>query len=243
METEIEKIERIKAAKKAVPGGRPKFKNLIKNWLHQGFTYMDRGEQGFKLFTEILEFLLVGIVLNMLLRNQTTIVLILLYSFIIVHTFNWITNNLFWSVIMFSFPGIKNPGPVKTNDYLNSMSKRLKTSRCISGMLIYGSMTRGKWHNRSDIDMRLLRKNGVMNFLYAGLVMMRERFIAFIYMQPIDIFLADDIDFLLKMRNDESPIFLIKNDVRLENQFPDVRERNLSIKDFEGHDMSSSSNK
>jgi len=50
--------------------------------------------------------------------------------------------------------------------------------------------------------------------------MMRERFIAFLMRQPTDMFLADDVGYLTKMRSDEKPVFLIKRDERLEVMFP-----------------------
>ena len=59
MESEIERSARLKARKKAVPGGPPKLQTLVKNWIHQGFLYMDRGEQFGKFLTETLEFSIV----------------------------------------------------------------------------------------------------------------------------------------------------------------------------------------
>jgi predicted nucleotidyltransferase len=236
METEIEKSERLKAKKKAVPGGKPKLINLVKNWLHQGFTYMDKGEQIFKFMTEAVEIMLVYFVLYYVFKIQREDVTLLFFSFIIVHTFNWVTNNLFWSIIMFSFPSLRNPGAVNTYNYLNSMANRLKSDRSISGLSLYGSMSRKQWHDRSDIDMRLLRCSGILNLIFAGFVMMRERLIAFVYRQPLDIFLADDIAFLSKMRSDERPLFLIKRDPRLEKKYPDNGERKLDMDDFINRD-------
>jgi predicted nucleotidyltransferase len=116
------------------------------------------------------------------------------------------------------------------------MANRLKSDRSISGLSLYGSMSRKQWHDRSDIDMRLLRCSGILNLIFAGFVMMRERLIAFVYRQPLDIFLADDIAFLSKMRSDERPLFLIKRDPRLEKKYPDNGERKLDMDDFINRD-------
>ncbi len=234
MESEVEKSERLKAKKKATPGGLPKLQTLIKNWIHQGFLYMDRSEMFFKFFTEVSEFLLVGVLLYWFGRHTMSIASISVVSFIIVHTFNWITNNLFWSIVMFAFPNLKNRGMEQTYKYLKDMANRLRENKSITGMALYGSVSRKQWHERSDLDIRFLRASGFLNALHANLIMMRERFIAFLLRQPTDIFLADDIDFLLKMRSDEKPLFLIKRDVRLDDTYPDNIERTLTMGDF-GH--------
>ncbi len=228
MDSEIEKSERLKARKKAVPGGLPKPQTLVKNWIHQGFLYMDKGERLFKLFTELSEFLLVFVLLNWFVQPTMGVMSIAMTSFIIVHTFNWITNNLFWSIVMFAFPNLKNRGMEKTIQYLKNMAERLQRNESITGMALYGSISRRKWHKRSDLDIRLLRAPGFLNLLRANLVMMRERFIAFLLRQPTDIFLADDVKFLAKMRSDENPVLLIKRDKRLDTIYPGNQEQLIS---------------
>ena len=228
MESEIERSERLKSIKKAVPGGFPKPQTLIKNWIHQGLLYMDRGEQIFKLFIEAVEFLLIFVFLSGFVKNDLGVTGIAMSSFLIVHTFNWITNNLFWSIVMFAFPNLKNRGMEKTVQYLENMADRLRGNKSISGMALYGSISRRQWHNRSDLDIRLLRAPGGFNLLLANFVMMRERFIAFLLRQPTDIFLADDVKFLAKMRSDENPVLLIKRDKRLDTIYPGNQEQLIS---------------
>ena len=87
------------------------------------------------------------------------------------------------------------------------MTDRLRRDNSIIGIALYGSISRRQWHNRSDLDMRLLRASGFLNALRANLVMMRERIIAFLQRQPTDIYTADDIAFLAKMRSDECRLF------------------------------------
>ena len=232
MESEIEKSERLKAKKKATPGGLPKPQTLVKNWIHQGFLYMDRSEMIFKFLTEASEFLLVCVLLHWFSQQTMSIAYITVISFIVVHTFNWITNNLFWSIVIFAFPNLKNRGREQTVKYLKNMANRLRGNESITGMALYGSITRKQWHERSDLDIRLLRSSGFLNAIHANLIMMRERFIAFLLRQPTDIFLADDISFLLKMRSDEKPLFLIKRDMRLDKTYPDNPERKIDLEDL-----------
>jgi len=220
-----------KKNRKAKPGQRPRYVNLLRNWIHQGISYMDSGELFTRLFVELVEILLVYYFLKSLLPDYN-LALHLCVSILIVHTWNWVTNCLFWALVIFAFPDMKNPGAEPTITYLNNMRDRLLQSQSITGVAIYGSVSRGIWHSRSDIDMRILRKRGLTSLLPSSLITMRERFIAFISKQPIDLFLADDVDFLLKMRNDEMPIMLVCRDDRLKTIYSNCVDRPLSINDL-----------
>ena len=214
-----------KKSRKASVDGQIRYMNFLKNWLHQAFTYMDTGEKIFRVSLEAIE---VGIfiVFSKLLFDPPLIPTLLI-SFLIIHTVNWVTNCLFWAVAIFAIPDLTNPGEKKTLKYLKNMTNRLKMHNSISGLAIYGSVSRGKWHNRSDIDIRILRLPGFMNLIKSCLLTLQERFIAFITKQPMDLFLADEVVFLKKMRSDEKPIFLIKRDKRLDKMYPDNPEQIL----------------
>lgn len=225
-------------SRKAIAGGPIVVKNLIKNWLHQAISYMDTGELIIRLFIEFMELSFVALLLSYFTGLSIFNYWILLFSFIIVHTYNWITNGLFWALIIFAFPNLNNPGAKKTVDYLNNMRDRLTKSSCITGVAIYGSVSRSKWHKRSDIDIRFLRKKGIICLILSSFITMRERFYAFMYKQPMDLFLADDTDFLLKMREDEIPIMLICRDKRLNLIYTNCTERYMQISDLIAKDIS-----
>jgi hypothetical protein len=65
---------------------------------------------------------------------------------------------------------------------------------------------------------------------------MRERFQAFLSKQPMDLFLADDVDFLKKMRSDEIPLLTLCRDDRLKSLYPDCREKKVHLTDLLGED-------
>ena len=214
--------------------------NIPRNWLHQGMSYMDSGELSVRILLELVQILFLALLLNWLFLDWAP-ALSLLVSFFVVHTWNWITNNLFWSIMIFTFPGMRNPGAYSTLDYLGKMRHRLSRWQCISGLALYGSLVRGKWHERSDIDIRLLRRPGIFCLFVAAAVTMGERFRAFLTGQPMDMFLADDVDFLRKMSPDEKPFFLICRDDRLQSLYCDVRSSHLTINDFLGDKVDQSS--
>lgn len=222
-----------KNARKARLGERPRWINFPRNWLHQAVSYMDAGELLFRLVIELTEIMAVWALLAIIAPGLNCY-LVGSLAFVIIHTWNWVTNGLFWSVFIFTFPGLKNPGAQKTVVYLNAMRDRLSCSKCISGIAIYGSVTRQAWHDRSDIDIRFLRHKGVWNLIRAGLQTMAERFRAFLARQPMDLYLADDVDFLMKMRSDEVPLLTLCRDDRLQSLYIGCHERTVELSDLLG---------
>ncbi len=212
-------------SRKASAGSSIRFTSLFRNWAHQAITYMDRGEFFLRIAFELTEILIVFFVLNWLLGS---IFLSVIISTLGVHTFNWITNGNIWALWIFSFPGLKNPGEEKTCAYLDVMTDRLKRCPAVAGVAIFGSVSRNAWHDKSDIDIRILRKPGALNLFRAFLYTMRERWLAMVHRQPMDLFLADSIAFLQRMRPDEKPVFLIKRDDRLEEAYPGISETILN---------------
>jgi len=213
--------------RKAEVGSRARAINLIRNWLHQGFIYLDFTEMIARCFLEIGTTALLAWVITKALGSFEWNLHVVIFSAITIHTLNWLLNGNWWACVLFAFPGLKNPGESATCRYLNEMRERLKKSPSISGVLIFGSLSRGKWHERSDIDLRILRKPGLWNAICAIFIQIRERVIALFSKQPLDMYLADDVDFLMKMRKDEQPIFLLKRDSRLESAYPSGREIRL----------------
>jgi predicted nucleotidyltransferase len=213
-----------KKKKKAVKGGSIVWKNIFINWLHQGISYMDPGELSVRMIVEFIEFCALYFLIAKITPNFFWALALTFFS---VHTFNWITNGNFWALLIFASPGLTNPGESSTRRYLQKMKNRLERHESISGILIFGSISRNVWHDRSDIDMRFLRKCGLKNLIFSSILTMRERFLAFVSGQPLDLFLRDTIGSLKNMRDDEKPVFLMKRDVRLDREYPDnhCRER------------------
>ena len=218
---------------KAVSGGSSKFGNLLRNWIHQGFFYLDKTEKiGWVVF-ELVFILFLVFSSSWFCGTKLSDIVVWVICFLIVHTINWVVNDNWWACILFAFPHLKNPGEKKTCLYLNNMAERLKNNTAISGVMIYGSIARDQWHERSDLDVRFLRSNGVINAVKAVLITCRERAIAFSVKQPLDVYLADDIRFLKKMRVDEYPIFLKKDDTRLNDLYPTNGEcRFIALKTY-----------
>ena len=215
------KIMETKLKRKSKPGGKAQLLNLPRNWLHQALLYMDRTELLVRVLIEIGIFVGLLYPLSLFLQSGIFDWRALTLSFILVHTVNWIINGNWWALMMFTFPGIRNAGEKATCEYLSVMTVRLKRSQSIAALAVYGSPARGQWHDKSDLDLRILREKGFFHGLTAAVITMRERLIAFISGQPVDLFLADSPQFLMKMRKDEKPIVLLKRGKEAEAYFLD----------------------
>ena len=206
---------------KSVLGGKTKLIVLIKNWLHQGFFYLDKTEMSYRIIWELIPFLFCFYFFNRIMDFDWLFAIII--SGFISHTLNWVFNDNFWTCIMFTFPNILNPGEELTIQYLSQFQKKIKKNKSISGCMIYGSLSRSEWQIKSDLDIRILRKTGLLNGFLSYLFIYKERINAVIKKQPLDIYLADDVNFLRKMRKDEFPIFLKNKDERLYKEYKTMK--------------------
>lgn len=210
---------------KAVVGGKTKTIVIVKNWIHQGFTYLDKTERIYRVLWELIPFSLLIWTLSF---TEISLWFNIPLSFIIAHTLNWAFNDNIWTCIQFTFPWAMNPGNAKTLAYLANMQRRFAKLDCVTGVMIYGSLSRGVWHDKSDLDTRIMRKPGLWNGLKCYLIVHCERLRAFLHKQPLDMYMADSIEFLDLMRDDEFPIFLKANDFRLVERYKTVELADFS---------------
>lgn len=166
---------------------------IIRNWLHQGVTYMDKGERRIRLAVELTQFIIVFLIIRSFEGAEpSNDILHAVVAGGIVHTWNWVTNGNFWVLMLFSVPGLTNPGETETNAYLSKLAERVGNSSSISAVFLIGSSARQAWHQSSDIDIRFLRTPGFTSLISAWITLTTERFRAFVVRQPLDLFLLDN---------------------------------------------------
>lgn len=216
---------------KSRKGGKVKWRKLFISWLHQGFTYLDHTEMICRAIWELLWF---AAFLSLFLFIDLPIWLSFILAFLITHTLNFMFNYNFWTCVTFYLPETNNPGNEKTREYLNRMQIRMKNDKPIAGVMVFGSLSRAMWHNKSDLDIRVLRNPGLINGLLSYLIVHRERLIAFFNKQPLDMYLVDGPEHLSLMRGDEYPIFIKVPETQLRELYGNnMTEANLScIKDL-----------
>jgi len=218
-----------KGNRKALADGKARLWNLPRGWAHQGFFYLDRTQRIGRVIFEIVPTVILAGLIGAIGGIPLSHVWLWCASLWAAHTLNWVLNGNWWAGMLFAFPGLRNRGERATCAYLNDMADRLRRDRAISGAMIFGSVSRGQWHERSDLDVRLLRRPGAWNGVAGILVLLRERWIALWSRQPLDVYLADGLPFLKKMRADETPVFLKKDDPRLELAYPQGCETRIDV--------------
>ena len=174
------------------------------NWIFQGILYMDKTEKIFKVSFDVFFTLIFWFIFLFLTKINFLFSLIL--AFILAHTVNWLLNNNLFGLF-------KTFGNVKTcektfREYLSRLIRKLEKEQSIVWVGIYGSLARGEFKETSDLDVRIIRKPGVMNGVRACIFILRERAWATFNRFPLDIYVGDSFEFLKKMRKDEEPIVL-----------------------------------
>ena len=166
---------------------------------------MDKGERMLKIFFEIILVIALFIILNMFF-NTSDIILIIV-SILIIHTIMWIFNDHFWGLIS-DITMVPNLSKEKIILYCNRIYSLTKSSKSIIAILVFGSISRKEIHDQSDIDIRIIRRPGLINLLNAYFLCVRLRYDAFIHVIPFDLFLGDDMIFLEKLSNKEIPVVI-----------------------------------
>lgn len=173
---------------------------LFSHWLIQSFFYMDKYEKSLKVAIELLIFFH----LLILFQNSWSVRSIALIIFT-THTINFILNNHFWGLA--KHYGLCEREPDLLDRYAQTLSQRLIRNNCILSAYIYGSNVRGELKKGSDLDIRVIRKKGLMVAILSSLLIARERFFAFIMRIPLDIYV-----FSVMPKMAEKPIALFNKD-------------------------------
>lgn len=173
---------------------------ILSSWIFQGILYMDKTEKVFKLGLDMI---------------MTIILLILgvdvLTSILIAHTLNWIFNGQIF-VTCKNLKIIKTPKE-KFEKYIERLKNKAKDEPSIIWVGVYGSLVRGGFKETSDLDVRIIRKPGIINGLRACIFVMRERTWATFNRFPLDIYVGDGFKFLEKMNDNEIP-YVVKGDYK-----------------------------
>jgi len=182
------------------------FRNLPVGWVLQIIHSTDTTERYFRILFELFFF---AIFLGTWTQVKVTDshVSTFLLSFIVVHTLSWFFVGNFWVYMLDSFLWVKNPGIKKTVDFMLFCRKAFTLLDCCEAVLVYGSMSRSMFHNRSDLDLRVIRRTDSPLGYMAILIGFWARLLSFFLILPVDLQVVDSLKFLHKqMRDDEQPI-------------------------------------
>jgi L-malate glycosyltransferase len=182
----------------------------VSSWFFQGLLYMDRTERNFKLFIDLL---LIFCLFPVFIKFLTPVFSGLL-SLIIAHSLNWIFNGQIF--VLLKNLGLVNIDPAKFKNYTEKISERIVNHHSFNSAALFGSLCRQELSCTSDLDVRIIRKPGIVNGLNSCLFIVEERSRAFFSGFPLDIYLLDT-DKNLKKMSETNPIIILDRDNILKN--------------------------
>lgn len=178
------------------------------NWTFQSLLYMDKTEKVFKLVLD----LILLVTFYMILKGVMNPILALITSFIVAHTINWIFNGHLFALLK-TF-GIVKTKPETFINYLNDLKNRSSDENSILLVATFGSISREELKETSDLDIRIIRKQGFFNGIKACIFIMLERSKSIYQGFPLDIYVLDDFKSIYQLK--EQPIILYSNSDKIE---------------------------
>ena len=181
-----------------------RFGALAVHWVFQGLLYMDRTERWFKLGIDVVLTLIISVPLALL--TPVPLVASVAIAFPLAHTMNWIFNGHIY-VVLKHFGKVEH-SELEWETYINGLSERAARQTSVHWMAAFGSLARGEFSPTSDLDVRIIRKQGLPNGVRACWFAMLERSRAFFSHYPLDIYVLDTGRPLAKLLLDEQPVTL-----------------------------------
>jgi thymidylate kinase/predicted nucleotidyltransferase len=181
---------------------------LVSNWTFRGVLIRTWSERLFFLVVDLIFAFPIFILLSFQLGQVTSAML----SLAIAHTFNWAFNGNLWAFLTQSF--LKRTGRTyyiaRNIEYLEKLEKKVMDAfGSIETVAVFGSLSRDEFSETSDIDIKIIRKPGMLNCVKANIFALYLRSTAFVKKIPLDLFVLDDINQLKKhVRPDEPPIVI-----------------------------------
>lgn len=195
---------------------------LLRNWIFQGTVLMHWTELTFRYCLELLLFFSLWCGLSFLMAPLLAAVL----GFVVVHTMMWTLNGHFWAIKISENRRLVRNSPYRIIQYIEGLEQRLAGTKLITACVLSGSLTCEKFHAYSDLDVWFTKKGGFFNGLWAYLLGVRERSIAFIQRIPIELYFYDPDDYTGK---DSAETLLLVKDCG--ERWKMVEPEGVSLKD------------
>lgn len=182
---------------------------IASSWTFQSILHMDSTERNFKI---LLDVLLGAALFYVLFATQNVgLEVAFISSAIISHTVNYLTNGHFY--VALKNIGHSNVEQKRFASYIERIGSRASRKQSISSAAIFGRLSRGSLTSSSDLDIRMIRRNGFLNGVKACLFVVTERTRALLNRFPLDIYVVDNCEWLKKkVRKDELPVILVDKD-------------------------------
>ena len=176
---------------------------VLSHWAFQSLFYMDATERRFKIGVE----LALGAVCALALGAWLPAGGALVGGFLAAHTLNFLFNGHLWGVL-------KHYGLVYTSAddfdaYVRALQARARREPSLGRLVVFGSVSRAEWSPTSDLDVRVVRRGGLLNGLRACWFVLRERARAMVRRFPLDIYVFDGARALAGMSQNEQTLDIL----------------------------------
>ena len=201
-------------------------RNLPVGWLTHSIHGRDKTERTFHIIVELIIWLALFGLWRLSFPNFLSLYTCAFTAFLLVHTFMWIIDGNFHVYMLDSFFSVKNAGIKKVLDFIVWSSNLLKKTDSVECVLVYGSFCRGMFHDRSDLDMRVVRSKPSKKTIILLTVAVYIRGVSLLRGIPTDLQVVDSKEFLARqMRLDEKPVVVYcRENFKIPNQGVDIRE-------------------
>lgn len=211
---------------------RRRFFVIAANWVFQNTLIMAKSELVFRFILESAFVVLIFSSLSSIVSCAENAVL----SILIAHTVNWIINGNLW--VTQKFFG-RRFDPERMIKFLFTFRDKERLSQeGIAAIAAFGSLSRGEFSESSDLDIRIVRRLGLYNWIKANLVTLKLRLMAFAKRIPIDSCVLDSVNQIYEhISPNEPPVVIYDPDNSLstinKNVIPlkNIRPETYKIKD------------
>ena len=182
-------------------------RNIMTGWLSHAIHSTDFSEKLFRILIELLLMVLCFYFVMSRGMFDSDILSSAVLTIIVCHTVMWMLDGNFWVYMLDSFHGLRNPGINRIISYVRFCRRLFRIANLCNAILIYGSMCREEFHERSDLDLRIIRRNDSWQGILCLPAALFLRIISFFILLPVDLQVADSYKFInFQMRKDEFPI-------------------------------------
>lgn len=171
---------------------------IFSNWVLQGMLYMNPVEVAYKLGLD----LVLTVLAWMLIAPESVAGWIAVW--LLAHTVNWVINCQ-PVALLFHLDWGKNDARHFIT-YIEGLEKRIQGRSYLAAAASFGSLSRGKYSDRSDIDIRVVMQDGILDRLRAANFCFWERLRAALAFFPLDLYAFDLDEMRSKMKSDEVPV-------------------------------------
>ncbi len=187
---------------------------FIASWLLHGVHVFDKTEKLLYILFEVTILLLLWSVIFVLGYHQWWIYALF---FVILHTITWLADSHWLVGYREVNKNFKGKGIESVITFSELVLKTLSKYPSIKFIGLYGSMCRHMYHDRSDLDLRVLQEGISLKVFWQ---IQKLRFIGiWRYKIPLDLKLVDSIEYLIdEMREDEKPIVIYKAEQYIYNE-------------------------